>query len=510
MTVTPIDWLVGRILMEGVQVCCLGAGSRSTQLVHLLQQTHVKLISFVDERSVAFMALGIAKATQRPVLVVTTSGTAVSNLCPAITEAAHSHINLIALTADRPSDMAGTSANQTIDQQGIFHDALAEVQWEAGRDVCDECDRAFDLMARQGGPVHVNVRLKDPVTHPLTEWAHLPPPSDPNVVEQPMGTPLPDLSDATRGLVCIGQLEPWVNLDRIRQVMDHLAWPVVVDGSHAQLKSHPSAFHGADAFCNAYKPTAFDRILYMGGRWISKPMSTFLLADHVLHWSEGAKPVVNVMNHHQGSYKGLLSLSAQAHNMPVDGLNKALALATQDAITAQPASDLGFIKSALNQMAAPFDFFIANSLPIRLVDAMHVAHVRQVHVNRGASGIDGNIATIMGLCMAETDVPLLAIVGDLAAVYDLNSFLLMPKVRRPVSILIVNNGGGNIFSRLPSVANRPDFNDMFKLAHQWPLADMIAAMGVNASRIDHPSALALNFKRQVIECLSLGGGVFRE
>ena len=187
-------------------------------------------------------------------------------------------------------------------------------------------------------------------------------------------------------------------------------------------------------------------------------------------------------------------------------LNQALALATQAAIAAQPATDLGFIGSAFNQMAAPFDCFIANSLPIRLVDAMHVAHVRQVHVNRGASGIDGNIATIMGLCMAETDVPLLAVVGDLAAVYDLNSFLLMPKVRRPVSILIINNGGGDIFSRLPSVANRPDFNDMFKLTHQWPLANMMAAMGLNASRIDHPSALNLQFNRQVIECLSQGEG----
>ena len=103
------------------------------------------------------------------------------------------------------------------------------------------------------------------------------------------------------------------------------------------------------------------------------------------------------------------------------------------------------------QPKAPFDCFIANSLPIRLVDAMHVAHVRQVRVNRGASGIDGNIATIMGLCMAETNVPLLAVVGDLAAVYGPNSFLLMPKVRRPVSILIINNGGGDIFSRLPFV-----------------------------------------------------------
>ena len=142
--------------------------------------------------------------------------------------------------------------------------------------------------------------------------------------------------------------------------------------------------------------------------------------------------------------------------MPVDGLNKSLAMATQAAVAAKPASDLGFIVSALHKMAAPFDCFIANSLPIRLVDAMHVAHVRHVHVNRGASGIDGNIATIMGLCMAETDVPLFAVVGDLAAVYDLNSFLLMPKVRRPVCILIINNGGG----------------DIFRACHRWPIAQI--------------------------------------
>ena len=174
MTPTTIDALFDRIIRQGVQVCCLGAGSRSTQLVHLLQQTHVELMPFVDERAVGYMALGIAKATKRPVLVVTTSGTAVSNLCPAMAEAANGHINLIALTA---TDPAIRQAHRRI--KPLINRAFFTMPWlrcsEAGRDVCDECDRAFDLMARQGGPVHVNVRLNDPVTHPLTEWASVPP-----------------------------------------------------------------------------------------------------------------------------------------------------------------------------------------------------------------------------------------------------------------------------------------------------------------------------------------------
>ena len=107
MTLTLVE-LIERLVATGVTVCCMGAGSRSTQLVSVLNSLNIQIIPFFDERAVGYLALGIAKATQQPVMIVTTSGTAVSNLCPAMTEAVNSHIPLIALTADRPSHLQGT------------------------------------------------------------------------------------------------------------------------------------------------------------------------------------------------------------------------------------------------------------------------------------------------------------------------------------------------------------------------------------------------------------------
>ena len=100
---------------------------------------------------------------------------------------------------------------------------------------------------------------------------------------------------------------------------------------------------------------------------------------------------------------------------------------------------------------------------------MNPQQLRQLHESRGASGIDGNIATIIGLCMVPSDAPLLAIVGDLASLYDLNSFFMLNKCQRPVTILIINNNGGDIFSLLPSAKSAPKFDEQFKLIHQSTL-----------------------------------------
>ena len=126
-------------------------------------------------------------------------------------------------------------------------------------------------------------------------------------------------------------------------------------------------------------------------------------------------------------------------------------------------------------------------------------------MNRGASGIDGNIATIIGLCMEPSEIPLLAIIGDLAALYDLNAFLKLKKCQRPVTIIIINNGGGDIFSLLPSATSTTKFDEQFKCAHDWDLTKMLKGMDCNAVRLSDPSHLTIEFNQNVIECMSSGG-----
>lgn len=499
-----IDILMKKIKAMGVTTCCMGAGSRSSQLVHALNQMDIQMIPFIDERVVGYMAIGIIKAVQQPVVVLTTSGTAVSNLCPAMTEAANSHLPLIAVTADRPKHMQGTSANQTINQVGIFQDALFELHWE-NQAQSFMLDQAFDAMYLRGGPIHINVHLEDPVSEELVQVDvdnGVPCINKPRVFAQCLDK---TIETSKQGLICIGQLEPWVDLKMMEALLDHFHWPVVVDGSQARLKRHPNAYHSSDAFCVKHSAQNFDSILYLGGRWVSKRMADFLSAEHVTHYSEGAHPVVHVTKSNQIDYASLLTLKTQPRCIGIKDVNETVNLAIQKSIKNDPCSDLSFMVSALESIDQPFDCFISNSLPIRLFDQMCIQTVRQVHVNRGASGIDGNIATIMGLSMMKTDIPLLAIVGDLASVYDLNAFFLMSRVQRPLCIMVINNGGGDIFSLLPSARKQPNFNDQFKLSHSYRLAPIIEAMGINVTTCKDSRDVGIQFDQHVMECITTGG-----
>ena len=501
-----LDVLIEKIRAIGVTTCCMGAGSRSSQLVHALNQVGINMIPFFDERVIGYLALGLIKAKNQPVVALTTSGTAVSNLCPAMTEAANSHLPLIALTADRPKHMQGTSANQTIKQSGVFQDALAEVHWE-NKNQQSSLDEAIQAMHSFGGPIHINVHLEDPVNEALVQIESKPVVSIKNKPTlHKMSSNLMTLLEHTHhGLLCIGQLEPWVSLASIKAVIDHFDWPVVLDGSNASLKGHPNVVHSVDAFCEMVGGDTFDQVVVLGGRWISKKMGAFLSKNNVVHISEGAKPVVQLKQSFKVSYAELLKPIIKSHAMSISSINKRYQDAFQDVLKQHPSSDLAFINSALNNIKAPFDCFISNSLPARFFDNMQVKLLRNVFMNRGASGIDGNIATIIGLCMEPSEIPLLAIIGDLAALYDLNAFLMLKKCQRPVTIIIINNGGGDIFSLLPSATSTTKFDEQFKCAHDWDLTKMLKGMDCNAVRLSDPSHLTIEFNQNVIECMSSGG-----
>ena len=147
----------------------------------------------------------------------------------------------------------------------------------------------------------------------------------------------------------------------------------------------------------------------------------------------------------------------------------------------------------------PFDAFIANSSPIRYMDQCRIPNLRQLHCNRGASGIDGNIATVIGLCLEPSDTPLIAIVGDLAALYDLNAFLMMDRVKRPLTIVIINNGGGCIFERLPIATQYEQFDEHFKLSHSQKISSILQGMGLNTQVVLNKADISIEFNGDITE-----------
>ncbi|MGA0242103.1 MAG: thiamine pyrophosphate-binding protein, partial [Candidatus Marinamargulisbacteria bacterium] len=471
---------------------------------------------FLDERAVGFMELGLTKAMRAPVMVITTSGSAVSNLLPAVTEASYDGYPLVVCTADRPKELQGTSANQTIDQRGIFNHVLAEVSLDYPNDtgVIEDIKMALLTQREKGGVIHINIPLPDPVQTPYhscsasIEWPSSYT-SKPSV--RPMAaSPRPEsvnqaISKAKNGVLCIGKLGPWVIPSEVPAWVETLRWPTIVDGTHHSLKSMPHVAHCADDAVDNLLTHNYDIILYLGGAWISKKMTQYLSlnASSVIHVSDGELPVMPLSHRsYRGGYQAIPQVkSSKTAVERVSAVNRGTDQRMRGTLDTTP--EMAFVHRVLtHRNTSCMDLFVANSLPIRYVDQWPLTSIRQLHCNRGASGIDGNIATIMGLSLIASDGPLLAIVGDLTALYDLNAFMLMSYVQRPLSIIILNNGGGGIFDRLPIAHVYDQFEAHIKLSHDRKLTPILRAMGINATQITDNDVPQLTFDHQVIEYCS--------
>jgi 2-succinyl-5-enolpyruvyl-6-hydroxy-3-cyclohexene-1-carboxylate synthase len=291
-----VNSLIQACVDYGVTDICIGAGSRSTALIQALNEQPVTIHPFLDERAVGFLALGITKATTCPVMIVTTSGSAVTNLYPAITEAAHSYHNLIVCTADRPQRLQHTSANQTIQQVGVFNNVLAELQMPESdnnqAEFLDDLKQAFMKQGSLGGPIHINCPLEDPVLHPyqpgdVVEKINIPIQS---ISHNDDGIPAINewVSTAANGWLCIGKLEPCVDISDIESFVIKLGWPTIVDGTNHQLKLLSNVAQCADDAVSALNDAEPDRIVYLGGPWISKKMAGAIerFQDRVMHISQ--------------------------------------------------------------------------------------------------------------------------------------------------------------------------------------------------------------------------------
>ncbi len=470
----------GQSLVDGL--CQLGAGrfflspgARSAPLASALSGHHVT--THYDERGMAFAALGWAMATGRPAVCVTTSGSAVANLLPACVEAFHSNVPLIFLTADRPPELRGTGANQTIHQPGLFGGFVRYAvdlpcAQEAGAmsrlsDVLSEV--VAIAMGPQPGPVHANVPIREPLLEDglaagdeKIEFSR---------VANSFPFDLPSDFDfqrfaSGRGVVVIGRL-PVGEQERVGAILDlakKLGWPVLADAaSGARLR--PGIIRHADWILQCHDVPPPERVLHFGGALVSKRIGKWLSAcrgvdclqvrmfpERLDPWDQHPYFLRSGIQQFCESVK-TFALPMATENWTESWLRADVAVAAtiEAELPADHAVSEPAILRALADVAAETNWpvFLGNSMPIRDFDSCVVAvssDVVNVFANRGASGIDGNIATVAGLAMGYAS-PLLAVMGDLAALHDLNSLPLLHGL--PVTLVIINNGGGGIFRFLP-------------------------------------------------------------
>jgi 2-succinyl-5-enolpyruvyl-6-hydroxy-3-cyclohexene-1-carboxylate synthase len=462
---------------HGVRHVCIAPGSRSTPLTLGAAENRAFIChTHFDERGLGHLALGLAKASQAPVAIIVTSGTAVANLYPAIIEAGLTGEKLVVLTADRPPELIDCGANQAIRQPGIFSTHPTQeinlprpTQDIPARWLVSTIDNA--LGQQMHGAVHINCPFAEPLygepdetgmswQQALGDWWH----SDKPWLRTGSANEAVKQRDwffwrQKRGVVVAGRL----NAEEGKQVAawaKMLGWPLIGD----VLSQTGQPLPCADLWLGnsrAVDELAEAQIIIQFG--------SSLTGKRVLQWQATCEPeeywlVDNLSGrldpaNHRGrrlscDISQWLELHPAEKRIAWDEKLTTLAKIAQQAVKkgttefgeAQVAARLPELLPDAGQL------FVGNSLIVRLVDSFaQLPAGYPVFSNRGASGIDGLLSTAAGVQRA-TARPTLAIVGDLSALYDINSLALLRQVSAPFVLLIVNNNGGQIFSLLPTPA----------------------------------------------------------
>jgi 2-succinyl-5-enolpyruvyl-6-hydroxy-3-cyclohexene-1-carboxylate synthase len=514
--------LVDELVARGVRHVVLCPGSRSAPVAYAVQAAEragrLTLHVRVDERSAGFLALGLAKLTRVPAVVVTTSGTAVANLHPAVLEAHHGVVPLVVLSADRPVELRGTGANQTTVQPGMFGQS---VRWSADAQApsraAGEVGRWRALAAdavrhatgdepgTEPGPVHLNVQLREPLVP--TDDESWPEPLDGPPDEEPAET-----SDGhsaggvgvehlARTVVLVGDLPEPDQLERAVRWAADRGWPVVAEpfGTHprAGVLPHGPLVLSDPGWLDAHAP---DRVVAVGRLTLSRPVAALLRRPGVRVEAVGAHAWVES----RPDVHAVHPVSVLDEPAPTDREeDRAWAEAWRSAgerlaaaATALPApwpSGLAVAGTVLESLPEGSTVFVGSSSSVRDLDlAAPRADGLRVVASRGLAGIDGCVSTAVGLSLASTS-PTYAVMGDLTFLHDANGLLIGPREPQPdLTLVVVNDDGGGIFTLLePGEPSRAgDFERIFGTPTGVDLAALCAAHHVVHRRVTSRADLA--------------------
>lgn len=536
--------LVDELVRNGVRRVVLSPGSRSTPLLLAFDEAAgVETVVHIDERGAAYLALGLARASGEPVAVVSTSGTAAANYTPAVVEADQDGLPLIVLTADRPYELRGVGANQAIDQLKIYGDrvrwfvdiGLPETETRALRHLRATAARAVaHATASSGGPVHLNVPFRKPL-EPTPVADDVPTDLDPLVRDgRPGGErflrinrakPTPDaavldevarrLADSRRGVMVAGPRWCHDGLPaRLVELADRLGVPLLADPlsgvrcgmprAHATMLRH-ELWLGPGPVRDGLRP---DWVLQVGGT----PTSA-----HVAHWFEAHPETHRILIDETGRSPDASHTAHRVlHSDPVlavDGLLdrvdgaaggadewsqtlRGCEQAAEEVVQGLASWEGSVPGAALEGLDDEDVLFVSSSLPVRDLDKYGGTTEAAVRIlaNRGASGIDGVLASAAGAVRAASGRGRL-VIGDVALAHDLNALSAVRDHAPGLTVIVMDNGGGRIFDQLP-VAALADvaYEKLFRTPPRLDWSAAATTFGLDHVRVedaaDLPAALA--------------------
>jgi 2-succinyl-5-enolpyruvyl-6-hydroxy-3-cyclohexene-1-carboxylate synthase len=542
---------VDELAKGGVREVCIAPGSRSTPLtLAFTRQPQIRVTMHLDERCAAFFALGLALSSCRSVAIMCTSGSAAANFMPAIVEARMSGVPLLVLTADRPDELRGSGANQTIDQVKLYGEQVllsvdlpipeigqSELVLRHVRTLAARSLAVADGLLK--GPVHLNFPFRKPLepddeagfasvvagtTAPYTRW-------DRGVL-QPTQTQVETLADlinqSERGLIVCGPRCPAGEFPAAVSRLARKARYALLADPLSGLRFGPEVgdwlVGGYDSFaelihCKALEPAVPHLgvapesledpqvVIRIGGMPISTALAGYLgrirperrvqIAvngvwadeDHCTDWFLQADEVLTC----RMAADRVLPRTAIAFSQKWRRLEQ---LAWERIRLAAEEGDLfdgATVAQVLDWLPDGANLFMGNSLAIRHLDQFGQPRRRQIAVygNRGASGIDGNVSTALGVAAAQPEQPLVAILGDITFYHDMNGLLAVRRLAlENVTFVVINNNGGGIFQQLPVRRFEPPFRQAFLSPHGLEFSAAAKMYGLDYVKVHERDDLA--------------------
>jgi 2-succinyl-5-enolpyruvyl-6-hydroxy-3-cyclohexene-1-carboxylate synthase len=530
--------LADELERSGVRHACISPGSRSAPLaLALWRQPGIRSWVHVDERCSGFFALGLARQSGQPVAILTTSGTAAANLHPAVAEASESRIPLVVITADRPPELRGRGAGQTIDQLKLFGSA---VRWfcEVGvQQASDEGLLHFRSVAVRAvaeslgsppGPVHLNVPLTEPLAPDEVE-GDVPAGSALALEGRPGRRPITKvarqadvpgteliaefadlLTTCRRGVILAGRSQDPAVADAVTAVADACGYPVLAEPI-SQLRAGE---HSLENVVAHYDPIFRalpgglepELVVRIGDMVTSKAVRTWLaghsecrqvVVDPDGAWNEPTASADLIARADPkllfGWFaeeldprpdRGWLDLWRNADRRASEAIDSFL-----DGLGEEPFEPRVHRRLAA-RLPALSTVYVASSMPVRDLESFLPAIDRPIRflANRGANGIDGTVSSALGAA-AVAPGPTFALLGDLALYHDMNGLLAYGRVEAETTVVVLNNGGGGIFDFLPIARHRDGYEDLFGTPTGVDLEKVAALYGLPFTRVTSHSAL---------------------
>ncbi|MGQ0803826.1 MAG: 2-succinyl-5-enolpyruvyl-6-hydroxy-3-cyclohexene-1-carboxylic-acid synthase [Actinomycetota bacterium] len=530
--------LVDEWARAGVTDACLAPGSRSAPLaLALAGDDRIRVHVHLDERSAAFFALGTAKASGRPAIVLCTSGTAAAHFHAAVLEAHHGRVPLIVCTADRPPELRGTGAGQTIDQTKLYGDA---VHWFCDPGVPEDrpgAGNAWRAVAARAvaeslgppaGPVHLNLPFREPLVPTGAPLVDAPGrPDGRRWTEVTPGRRTPDeatveriaaaVRAAPRGLLVAG----WgtgVQPENAARFARAAGWPVLADPISG-LRTGDRAMSTYDAllrmpaFASEHRP---DLVVRVGAPPTSKVINATVLAADVAQvlvdpdrtWLDPGRAAAEVVAVDDDALLATVAdrLGQRATSDWFDRwlvAERTARRALDELLDSWEEPFEGRVaRDVVEALPAGATLLVASSMPVRDVESFaRPRDAARFLVNRGVNGIDGFVSTVLGAA-AVTDGPVVALLGDLCLLHDSNGLLGAADRGIDATFVVLDNDGGGIFSFLPQAELPDHFDQLFGTPHGIDLAALAAVHGLPAERVEKASDVV-----PAVETAITAGGV---